>query len=364
MPLTLNYSDAARISTSPLRSSSPSDVRGLEGLDNFVNMKETPTAELPPPLVVPEQLPGDCDVKTFVEGNVTRYTGDESFLCGPTARTLKTWSRCEELMELERQKGILDVDTVTASTITSHAPGYVLSPDEDVVKGLQTDAPLKRSCKPRGGFRVVQAALESYGYKADPVMAKTYLEDVQTHNDMVFSLYTKEMRKARHTHLLTGRPDAYGRGRIIGDYRRLALFGIDELVRRKKQDYDALSGSSQETMLLRSEVTKQIRALKDLEQLGKSYGVDLSKPATSFKEAAQAMWLGHIAALKEQDGAAMSVGRWDAFLDVFAERDLKEGNATEEDIQEVIDDLVIKMRLGMFHRLVGFEVQLVLVSVS
>ena len=237
-------------------------MRGL-GIDTFTAKAIQDVDIKLPKLKTPDQLPGDCDIKSFINENVTPYLGDESFLSKPTERTLKTWSRCEELMELERQKGILDVDTATASTILSHAPGYVLSPEEDVIKGLQTDAPLKRSCKPKGGFRVVKAALESYGYKADPAMAKTYLEDVQTHNDMVFSLYTKEMRKARHTHLLTGLPDAYGRGRIIGDYRRLALYGIDELIKRKQNDYNALPGSSPDTMLLRSEVTKQVKALKE-----------------------------------------------------------------------------------------------------
>lgn len=296
-----------------------------------------------PSLDNPMPLPGDCDVKNFVLSNYTPYEGDDSFLAGPTPRTLRTWRHCEELMKLEYEKGILDVDAKTPATVTSHPPGYVT--DEDIIVGLQTDQPLKRACHPAGGFRVVEAALKSYGYEADPAMAKAFKEAVTTHNDLVFSIYTKEMLKARHVHLLTGLPDAYGRGRIIGDYRRIPLYGIDELIRRKKEDFAAIAGSSPEAMQLRSEVTRQINGLKALLEMGDSYGVDLRQPARTFKEAAQFMWLGHTAALKEQDGAAMSVGRWDAFLDIFAERDLANGIVTEEELQEIVDDLVIKMRL-------------------
>jgi formate C-acetyltransferase len=323
--------------------------RATEGFLNFqklegqqdVSSKKTGQISLPEPMT----LPGDCDVQGYIETHHTVYNGDESFLSGPTPRTVKAFQRFQELLKQERDSGgVLDVDTTIPSTITSHAPGYLLSEEEDVIKGFQTDFPLKRSCKPRGGFRTVAKALESYGYEPDSRMKEVYTNDVKTHNDMVFSMYTSDTRKARHCHLLTGLPDAYGRGRIIGDYRRIALYGVDELIKRKKMDYDAISGSSQDEMRQRSEISSQIVALNDLLKMADGYGVDLRHPAKTFKEAVQFMWLGHTAALKEQDGAAMSIGRWDAFLDIYAERDLAAGVATESELQEVVDDAVIKMR--------------------
>ena len=252
---------------------------------NVLVPKQTPVM---PTLNNPSSCPGDCNVKSFILENARSYNGDGSFLVGPTIRTIRALNEMNRLLVLERQNGgVLSVDTEVASTITSHLPGYLLSASEDIIKGIQTDAPLKRSCKPKGGFNTVEKALRSYGYTPNDAMRKIYSEDVKTHNDFIFSIYTKEMKKARHVHLLTGLPDAYGRGRIIGDYRRIALYGVDELIRRKYADFDVIVGSSLEAMRLRSEISGQIKALKELLLLADKYGVDLRGPATTFKEAAQ-----------------------------------------------------------------------------
>mmetsp|Transcript_15834 Transcript_15834/g.40185 ORF Transcript_15834/g.40185 Transcript_15834/m.40185 type:complete len:1097 (-) Transcript_15834:779-4069(-) len=301
-------------------------------------------------------FPGDCAVDAFIAQNYTFYDGSSHFLAPcMTDRIQRAWDKLQALMDEETKRGgVLDVDTVTPSSITSHRPGYLLSPSEDVIVGLQADAPLKRLVKPRGGFRCVKSALKSYGYKPDAAMAETFTKHATTLNDLVFMRYSEETRKARHAHLLTGLPDAYSRGRIIGDYRRAALYGTTELIRRKQIDYKQLcsavaphdnSPPDQETLRLRGEVSAQINALKELEMMADSYGVNMRMPATSFHEAVQWTYLAYLAAIKEQDGAAMSFGRVDAFFDIYAERDLANGTATEESIQEVIDALILKLRM-------------------
>ncbi|MDI6758231.1 MAG: formate C-acetyltransferase [Candidatus Omnitrophota bacterium] len=286
------------------------------------------------------------DVRDFINRNYTPYDGDEAFLKQPTARTKTLWNKCLKLFEKERVNGgVYKIDTKTVSTITSHKPGYI---DEklEIIKGLQTDEPLKRAIKPLGGIRLVEEACEDYGYKLSPHVKEIYTKYRKTHNDAVFDSYTSDILKARHTGLITGLPDNYSRGRIIGDYRRGALYGVNKLIAAKNHDKEILEGySTQEAIKLRGEIAEQITALKDIITLGNIYGFDLSRPALNAREAVQWTYLMYLAAIKEQDGAAMSLGSVSNFFDIYIETDLKQGIITEEQAQELIDDFVIKLRL-------------------
>ncbi|MFA5356250.1 MAG: formate C-acetyltransferase [Candidatus Omnitrophota bacterium] len=286
------------------------------------------------------------DVRDFINRNYTPYDGDSSFLKGPTARTKALWDKCLKLFEEENKRGgVYDIDTETVSTITSHKPGYI---DEklELIKGLQTDEPLKRAIKPLGGIRLVEAACEDYGYKLSPRVKEIYTKYRKTHNDAVFDAYTADILKARHTGLITGLPDNYSRGRIIGDFRRVALYGIKKLIAAKKHDKETLEDySTEEAIRLRGEIAEQITALEDIIALGNMYGFDLSRPAQNASEAIQWVYLAYLAAVKEQDGAAMSLGSVSNFFDIYIENDLKRGVITEETAQELIDDFVIKIRI-------------------
>lgn len=293
----------------------------------------------------------EIDTRNFILKNYTPYDGDDSFLAQPTGATLELWSKVQELSKQEREKGgVLDIDYKTISTIHSHNPGYI-DKDKESIVGLQTDAPLKRAIMPFGGIRMVQSSLKSYNYPMDPEVQKVF-KYRKTHNDGVFDAYTDEMKKARHTGIITGLPDAYGRGRIIGDYRRIALYGVDFLIAKKKQAkknfvFDVMDSS---VIRLREEMSEQIRALEELKIMAASYGFDISKPAADVKEAIQWLYFGYLAAVKEQNGAAMSIGRISTFLDIYAEKDLKEGKYTEEQVQEMIDHFVMKLRMVRFLR--------------
>lgn len=291
------------------------------------------------------------DVAEFIKQNITPYYGDDSFLSGPTQRTMYMWSKVSELMKEERAKGVLDADTSTPSSITSHAPGYI-DKDNELIVGLQTDAPLKRAIMPNGGYRMVEASCKAYGLPVDEELKTVYTKYRKTHNDGVFDAYTDEIKRCRHSAIITGLPDAYGRGRIIGDYRRIALYGIDRLIEEKQNDKIALAHKPmiEANIRLREEVSEQIRALKDMKEMALSYGIDISKPAESFQEAVQYTYLGYLAAIKDQNGAAMSLGRVSSFLDIYSERDLKSGKITEEQAQEIMDDFVIKLRMVRFLR--------------
>ncbi len=293
----------------------------------------------------------EINVRDFIQRNYTPYDGDSSFLAGPTEATKKLWEECCELFKKERENGgVLDMDTKIVSTITSHGAGYI---DKDLEKivGLQTDKPLKRSLQPFGGIRMAETSCKSYGYEVDPEISEIFTKYRKTHNQGVFDAYTPEMRKARHAAILTGLPDAYGRGRIIGDYRRVALYGIDRLIEDKKEQHASVDGEmTPEKIQLKEELMEQIRALQEMKELGAIYGYDISKPAQNAKEAVQWLYFGYLSAVKEQNGAAMSLGRTSTFLDIFIERDLQNGTLTEQEAQELIDHFIMKLRLVKFAR--------------
>ena len=288
----------------------------------------------------------EINVSDFIKTNYKGYDGDESFLEGTTEKTDRVWGKCSDLLKEELKKHVLDIDVDHMSGINAFEPGYI-SKDDDVIVGLQTDAPLKRIVNPYGGIRMVYQELDAYGYKLNPEVDKYFNEYRKTHNQGVFDAYTNEIRKARHVGLLTGLPDAYGRGRIIGDYRRVALYGIDYLMEQKKDEWDnkLLGPMTNELIQLREDVSMQYRALDEIKKMAKGYGFDISKPARNGKEAVQWTYFGYLASVKENNGAAMSLGRVDAFFDIYFERDLNDGTITEKEIQEIIDQFVIKLRL-------------------
>ena len=293
----------------------------------------------------------EIDVRDFIQKNYTPYDGDESFLAGPTESTKTLWDEVMGLFAKEREAGgVLDMDTDLVSTIVSHPAGYIDQPLEKIV-GLQTEKPLKRALMVNGGIRMAVAACKQNGYEVDPEIVNIYTNYRKTHNAGVFDVYTPEMRACRHSHIITGLPDAYGRGRIIGDYRRVALYGVDRLIEEKKAEHAGTQKTMNEaTIRHREELAEQIRALQELKQLGKIYGIDISGPAKTFQEAVQWLYFGYLAAVKEQNGAAMSIGRNSTFLDIYAERDLKAGIITEAEAQEIIDHLVMKLRMVKFAR--------------
>ena len=293
----------------------------------------------------------EINVRDFIQKNYTPYEGDASFLAEPTEATTKLWQECCDLLKKERDNGgVLDMDTKVVSTITSHGAGYIDKSLETIV-GLQTDAPLKRSMQPFGGIRMAETSCKSYGYEVDPEVSEIFTKYRKTHNQGVFDVYTPEMKAARHSAIITGLPDAYGRGRIIGDYRRVALYGINRLIEDKQEQFKSLEGEmTPDRIQLREEIADQIKALKEMIELGKIYGFDISQPARNAKEAVQWLYFGYLSAVKEQNGAAMSIGRTSTFLDIYIERDLKEGVFTEAEAQELIDHFIMKLRLVKFAR--------------
>lgn len=315
-------------------------------MQSTLDKKSYPTTEF-----ISGKWQQEINVRDFIQKNYTPYEGDSSFLAKPTEATTKLWQECCDLLKKERDNGgVLDMDTKVVSTITSHGAGYIDKNLETIV-GLQTDAPLKRSMQPFGGIRMAESACKSYGYEVDSEVSEVFTKYRKTHNQGVFDAYTPEMKTARHSAIITGLPDAYGRGRIIGDYRRIALYGINRLIEDKKEQFKSLEGEmTPDRIQLREEISEQIKALKEMIELGNIYGFDISQPARNAKEAVQWLYFGYLAAIKEQNGAAMSIGRTSTFLDIYIERDLKEGVLTEEEAQELIDHFIMKLRLVKFAR--------------
>ena len=292
----------------------------------------------------------EINVRDFIQQNYEPYEGDEAFLASATERTKKIWDRLNQLFIEERKKGVLDISQIPSS-ITAHSPGYIDRQNE-VIIGLQTEAPLKRAIMPNGGLRMVLSALKAYGYEPDPQMVETFSKYRKTHNEGVFDSYTADVRRCRSSHVLTGLPDAYGRGRIIGDYRRVALYGVSRLIRHKQEEKRSLESamSTDDIIRDREELSEQIRALNELNEMASSYGFNIAEPASNAREAVQWLYFGYLAAVKEQNGAAMSLGRTSTFLDIYFERDLAAGAITEQQAQEIIDDFVIKLRIVRFLR--------------
>ncbi|MBQ5379788.1 MAG: formate C-acetyltransferase [Paraprevotella sp.] len=298
-----------------------------------------------------EQWRKEINVRNFIQHNYTPYTGDDSFLRPSSEKTRKVWNKLTEMFKVEREKGVYDTETKFPQTITTYGPGYI-DKENEVVVGLQTDAPLKRGIFPKGGIRMVENSLEAYGYHLDPMTKEIFTKYRKTHNEGVFSAYTDEMVAARRSAIITGLPDAYGRGRIIGDYRRVALYGTTRLIEDKKvfQQRLDIQELNDEIIRNREEVTEQIRALKDFEKMCAGYGFDVTRPAKDAREAVQFVYLAYLAAVKDQDGAAMSIGRTATFLDIYIEKDIREGKLTEEEAQELVDQMIIKLRIVRFLR--------------
>ncbi|HYQ63408.1 formate C-acetyltransferase [Actinophytocola sp.] len=298
----------------------------------------------------------EIDVREFVQDNYVPYLGDADFLAGPTERTTRLWARLEELFVEERRRGVLDVDATTPSSITAHAPGFI-DREHELIVGLQTDAPLRRAIMPAGGLRMVESGLAAYGHELDPVVKEIFTRYRKTHNDGVFDAYTEEILRARRAGVITGLPDAYGRGRIIGDYRRVALYGVDRLVEAKRAERAALDEvpSTEAVIRDREELAEQVRALAELRQMAAAYGDDISRPAGTAREAVQWVYYAYLAAAKEQNGAAMSIGRISTFLDIYLRRDIEAGELSEVDAQELVDDLVIKLRIVRFLRTPAYD---------